>query len=147
MSQPAALGLARSRVGVTKASGLAPSRGCAAPSAGGSIIARHAQTPPPAQRLVAETGDDLAEGHENGASLHQHPVLSIEREDGACVVRLAGELDLYNANDVRQALFDACADRPERLVVDLGEVDFVDSTALGVLIEARTKLTNKRAFI
>jgi anti-sigma B factor antagonist len=89
----------------------------------------------------------LAEGHENGASLHQHPVLSIEREDGACVVRLAGELDLYNANDVRQALFDACADRPERLVVDLGEVDFVDSTALGVLIEARTKLTNKRAFI
>jgi anti-sigma B factor antagonist len=89
----------------------------------------------------------LAEGHENGASLHQHPVLSIEREDGACVVRLAGELDLYNANDVRQALFDACADRPERLVVDLGEVDFVDSTALGVLIEARTKLTDKRAFI
>jgi anti-sigma B factor antagonist len=89
----------------------------------------------------------LAEGHENGASRHQHPVLSIEREDGACVVRLAGELDLYNANDVRQALFDACADRPERLVVDLGEVDFVDSTALGVLIEARTKLTNKRAFI
>jgi anti-sigma B factor antagonist len=89
----------------------------------------------------------LAEGHENGASLHQHPVLSIEREDGACVVRLAGELDLYNANDVRQALFDACADRPERLVVDLGAVDFVDSTALGVLIEARTKLTNKRAFI
>jgi anti-sigma B factor antagonist len=89
----------------------------------------------------------LAQGHENGASLHQHPVLSIERQGGACVVRLAGELDLYNANDVRQALFDACADRPERLVVDLGEVDFVDSTALGVLIEARTKLTNKRAFI
>jgi len=89
----------------------------------------------------------LAEGHENGASLHQHPVLSIEREDGACVVRLAGELDLYNANDVRQALFDACADRPERLVVDLGEVDFVDSTALGVLIEARTKLPNRKAFM
>jgi anti-anti-sigma factor len=89
----------------------------------------------------------LAQGHENGASLHQHPVLSIERQGGACVVRLAGELDLYNANDVRQALFDACADRPERLVVDLGEVDFVDSTALGVLIEARTKLTNKRAFM
>ena len=89
----------------------------------------------------------MAQGHENGASLHQHPVLSIERQGGACVVRLAGELDLYNANGVRQALLDACADRPERLVVDLGEVDFVDSTALGVLIEARTKLTNKRAFM
>jgi len=89
----------------------------------------------------------LADGHQNGASLHQHPVLSVEQRHGACVVRLAGELDLYNAKDVRQALFHACADHPERLVVDLGEVEFVDSTALGVLIEARTRLANKRAFL
>jgi anti-sigma B factor antagonist len=89
----------------------------------------------------------LAEGHENGARLHEHPVLSVEEQGGACVVRLAGELDLYNANDVREALFGACAGGPERLVVDLGEVQFVDSTALGVLIEARTKLANKRAFL
>jgi anti-sigma B factor antagonist len=89
----------------------------------------------------------LADRHEKGASLHQHPVLSVERQDGACVVRLAGELDLYNAKDVRQALLLACADHPERVVVDLGEVEFVDSTALGVLIEARTKLANRRAFL
>jgi anti-sigma B factor antagonist len=89
----------------------------------------------------------LAEGHENGASMHQHPVLSVDRRDGACVVRLAGELDLYNAKDVREALFHACADHPDRVVVDMGEVEFVDSTALGVLIEARTKLQNKRAFL
>jgi anti-sigma B factor antagonist len=89
----------------------------------------------------------LAEGHENGASMHQHPVLSVDRRDGACVVRLAGELDLYNAKDVREALFHACADHPNRVVVDMGEVEFVDSTALGVLIEARTKLQNKRAFL
>jgi anti-sigma B factor antagonist len=89
----------------------------------------------------------LAEGHEKGARLRQHPVLSMDRQDGACVVRLAGELDLYNANDVRQALFEACADHPERVVVDLGEVEFVDSTALGVLIDARTKLANRRSFI
>ena len=71
----------------------------------------------------------------------------MDRRDGACVVRLAGELDLYNASDVREALFGACADHPERLVVDLGEVDFIDSTALWVFIEARTKLPNKRAFL
>jgi anti-sigma B factor antagonist len=90
----------------------------------------------------------LAEGHETGASLHQHPVLSVDRQDGgACVIRLAGELDLYNADDVREALFNACADHPERVIVDLGEVEFVDSTALGVLIEARTRLANRRAFL
>jgi anti-anti-sigma factor len=89
----------------------------------------------------------LAEPHDDGASLRKQPVLSVDRRNGASVVRLGGELDLYNANDVRQALFDACAERPERLVVDLAEVDFIDSTALGVLIEARTKMRNKRAFL
>ncbi|HYY02806.1 MAG TPA: STAS domain-containing protein [Gaiellaceae bacterium] len=74
-------------------------------------------------------------------------MLSVDRQDGACVVRLGGELDLYNADNVREALFDACAESPERLVVDLAEVEFIDSTALGVLIEARTKLRNKRAFL
>jgi anti-sigma B factor antagonist len=36
---------------------------------------------------------------------------------------------------------------PERIIVDLAEVDFMDSTALGVLIEARTKLDNRQAFL
>jgi anti-sigma B factor antagonist len=61
----------------------------------------------------------------------------------ARVVRLGGELDLYNAAQVRTALDDARAQFPERIVVDLGEVVFIDSTALGVLIETRTKLVNR----
>jgi anti-sigma B factor antagonist len=55
-------------------------------------------------------------------------------------VRLAGELDLYNADEVRSALDGALADEPSRLVIDLSRVEFIDSTALGVLIEARSKL-------
>jgi anti-sigma B factor antagonist len=79
--------------------------------------------------------------------LRKDPVLGVERVGKACVVSLGGELDLYNADQVRAALVGACADSPERVVVDLGEVEFLDSTALGVLIEARTKLGDRRAFL
>ena len=80
-------------------------------------------------------------------SLNGHPVSGIEHRNGAAIIHLVGELDLYNAPQVRSNLLELCAEQPERLVVDLAEVDFVDSTALGVLIEARTKLENRRSFL
>jgi len=89
----------------------------------------------------------LLAGMSDESRLNEHPVGAIERRQGAVIVRLVGELDLYNAPEVRSALLEVCAEDPERLVVDLGDVDFVDSTALGVLIEARTKLTNRRSFL
>jgi len=81
------------------------------------------------------------------AGLRKDPVLGVEAQGQARVVKLAGELDLYNAHQVREALLDASSGSPERLVVDLEEVEFIDSTALGVLIEARTKLENRRGFL
>jgi anti-sigma B factor antagonist len=75
------------------------------------------------------------------------PVTHVERTERGVVVALAGELDLYNAEDVRAALLECCSGEPERLVVDLAEVSFIDSTALGVLIEARSRLANHRALV
>jgi anti-sigma B factor antagonist len=80
-------------------------------------------------------------------SVREDPVAGIERNDGATVVHLAGELDLYNAHTVREALIGCCEEAPDRLVVDLSEVKFIDSTALGVLIEARTRMTNRKSFL
>jgi anti-sigma B factor antagonist len=73
-------------------------------------------------------------------------VSGVDRRDGAVVVSLAGELDLYNAEEVRSALLDACAAGPKVLVVDLEEVRFIDSTALGVLIEARSRMADRQGF-
>ena len=89
----------------------------------------------------------MPEGKVDGGSLRREPVISTEKSGDACIVRLAGELDLYNAHAVREALLAACADGPERVIVDLSEVEFIDSTALGVLIEARSKLPNRGGFL
>ena len=72
--------------------------------------------------------------------LREPAVRRVEQRDGAVVVALAGELDLYNAEEVRVALAAVIDGGAQRVVVDLGEVAFVDSTALGVLVEARSRL-------
>ena len=81
------------------------------------------------------------------AGSHDAPVVGVEERGEAVIVRLAGELDLYNAHLVREALFEVAGRNPGRLVVDLAEVLFVDSTALGVLIEARSRLANRPSFL
>jgi anti-anti-sigma factor len=73
--------------------------------------------------------------------LREQPVLGVDEVDGAIVVRLGGELDLYNAEQVRAALAGAIAREPARLVIDVTQVEFLDSTALSVLVEARRKLS------
>jgi anti-sigma B factor antagonist len=79
--------------------------------------------------------------------IREDPVAGIDRNNGATVVRLAGELDLYNAHTVREALIACTEEAPDRLVVDLSGVSFIDSTALGVLIEARSRMANRRGFV
>ena len=76
------------------------------------------------------------------------PVAGVDRDgNNSVVVHLVGELDLYNAHLVREALLACCEEEPGRLVVDLSGVDFLDSTALGVLVEARTRMADRQAFV
>jgi anti-sigma B factor antagonist len=91
--------------------------------------------------------DGTGRAQDGTAGIREDPIAGIERENGSIVVRLAGELDLYNAQTVREGLLECCAESPERLIVDLSAVKFIDSTALGVLIEARTRMSNRRGFM
>jgi anti-anti-sigma factor len=77
----------------------------------------------------------------------EQPVKGVERNGRTVVVRLAGELDLYNADVVRTALLEYAADGLERLVVDLSQVEFLDSTVLGVLVETRSRLVDGRSLV
>jgi anti-anti-sigma factor len=62
-----------------------------------------------------------------------------EREDWV-VLRVSGDLDLGSGYRVREAIREAVATGSRRLVVDLTEVRFCDSTGVGVLIAARRLL-------
>ena len=78
-------------------------------------------------------GDDVS-------PLREPPVRGVEARSGGVVIHLAGELDLYNADEIRSALVEAIGSGSRRVVIDMADVEFVDSTALGVLIEARSKV-------
>jgi anti-sigma B factor antagonist len=79
--------------------------------------------------------------------LRRPPVEAVERRNGNVVVRLAGELDLYTSAEVASALEQAGGESPALLVVDLGEVTFVDSTTLSTLVEAQRGVPEGTQFI
>ncbi len=58
------------------------------------------------------------------------------RNNGVAVVRPAGRLDLLSAVEVKQRLTQEVAAGRPRLVVDLGDTSFIDSSGLGALIGA-----------
>lgn len=58
----------------------------------------------------------------------------------ACVVSVEGELDLSTAPRLKKALQEMLRAGFRRLVVDLAQVTFMDSTSLGVLIGVKRSL-------
>ncbi|MEA2304400.1 MAG: anti-sigma factor antagonist [Solirubrobacteraceae bacterium] len=59
---------------------------------------------------------------------------------GAHVIAVAGEVDIFTAPELKRAIAAAIDGGARRLVVDLTETRFLDSTALGVLIGAVKRL-------
>lgn len=59
---------------------------------------------------------------------------SLDATDGTATVSLHGEIDILTVEQVRVALGEAVAGGPQQIVVDMAEVNFIDSTGLGALI-------------
>jgi anti-sigma B factor antagonist len=59
------------------------------------------------------------------------------------IVAVRGEIDLFTAPELKQKLTDAIEGGKTRIVVDLAQTTFLDSTALGVLIGAVKRLRTR----
>jgi anti-sigma B factor antagonist len=56
------------------------------------------------------------------------------------VLEVGGEVDVYTAPRLRERLLELIDGGSRKVVVDLGRVDFLDSTGLGVLVGALKRL-------
>jgi anti-sigma B factor antagonist len=55
---------------------------------------------------------------------------------GALLVRVDGDLDVYEAPHLRELLIGVQRGGTRRLIIDLNQCDYIDSTGLGVLVGA-----------
>ena len=68
-------------------------------------------------------------------------VPAARQEGRTLVAAVAGEVDLNNSPELRQALMDLIARaEPTRLVLNLARVPYMDSSAIAVLVELLRKL-------
>lgn len=64
--------------------------------------------------------------------------IELSEMTGRQIVRIGGEVDMYSAPRIRASL--ASFPSNARIIVDLEDVDYIDSSGLGALISHRTKL-------
>jgi anti-sigma B factor antagonist len=63
--------------------------------------------------------------------------------ENAHVVAVTGEIDLFTAPEFKQRMSGPIEDGVRRLIVDLSNTTFIDSSSLGVLIGAHRRLKQR----
>jgi anti-sigma B factor antagonist len=70
--------------------------------------------------------------------------VSLTPRDGTAVVTLVGELDAAGTGAVRAVVIDAMRAHPQRLIVDLGALRYLDSAGTGWVVSLAEQLRVRR---
>lgn len=68
--------------------------------------------------------------------------VNVSNRDGKTAIVLQGRFDFNSHREFREAVDQAVQQAPHDILVDLGEVDYLDSSALGMLLMLRDKARN-----
>lgn len=63
------------------------------------------------------------------------------------VLRLSGELDLRNVPEVRRAIRELIDEGSVNIIINLSNLDFIDSSGLGVLVGGLARVREKQGVI
>ena len=67
-----------------------------------------------------------------------------ERQGTICLVRVHGEIDLSNAQEVSSAIGSAMDQEARQLVVDLSDITYLDSSGVALLLRLAERLQSRR---
>ena len=66
--------------------------------------------------------------------------LETRREGGHTIIEVGGEIDVYTAPKLRDKISELVGQGHHSLIIDMENVDFIDSTGLGVLVGGLKKV-------
>jgi len=79
--------------------------------------------------------------NEGNPGLEMVPSTRVDQKSGSVIASFRSEIDLHNSPDLRTVLLDLLAKHdPKRLVLNLSQVPYMDSSAIAVLVEALQKI-------
>src|SRR6478672_5377018 len=96
-------------------------------------------------RLLGCPGMDCwMRSQRHGSQERTKVTVTTTETQGCTVVRVAGELDIYTAPGLGEAVSGLIREGTYDLVIDLTRVEFLDSTGLGVLVGALKNLEARK---
>jgi anti-sigma B factor antagonist len=78
-----------------------------------------------------------------GAGMHDFQIDAIGPTEDCAVLRVTGEIDVYTAPLLRERALELMAKGTVHVIVDMGQVGFLDSTGLGVLVGSLKRLRTR----
>ena len=70
--------------------------------------------------------------------------IDVRKQDNFTVIAVKGEIDLYSVKQLKEKVaFEIDDGRQARIVMDLNDVKYIDSTGLGILIGIKRRCSEK----